>query len=94
MLVHCLDHAGIVEHVDGRSAELPVDRAERLLRARIEAGEWLAGQQLPSVSQLSSELHTSRTTVTRVLQRLSTDGVVTVVPHWGTFLGSREPPDG
>jgi DNA-binding GntR family transcriptional regulator len=86
MTVHCVGHAGIVDDVDGKSAELPVDRAERQLRARIEAGEWLPGQQLPSVSQLAVELSTSRTTITRVLQRLSADGVVKVVPHWGTFM--------
>ena len=31
------------------------------------SGEWQAGQQLPSVPQLATELPTSRTTVTRVL---------------------------
>jgi DNA-binding GntR family transcriptional regulator len=89
MRVHHEDHAGIVDDVDGKSAELPVDRAERLLRARIDAGEWSPGGQLPSVSQLAVELGTSRTTVTRVLQRLSADGVVKVVPHWGTFLAGE-----
>jgi DNA-binding GntR family transcriptional regulator len=86
MKVHREVHAGNLDDVDERSAELPVDRAERLLRARIEAGEWLPGGQLPSVSQLAVELSTSRTTITRVLQRLSADDVVKVVPHWGTFL--------
>jgi GntR family transcriptional regulator len=68
-----------------RTAEPPGQRIEADLRARITAGEWAPGQRLPSVAELSSQYGVANNTVRRVLRRLEADGLVEIVPNWGTF---------
>jgi GntR family transcriptional regulator len=70
---------------DHRAPQLPTDRVEAELRARIEAGEWAPGEQLPSVAKLATEHKTSRATMNRAIRRLADAGLLTVVPNWGTF---------
>ncbi len=55
------------------------------MRARIDAGEWPTGQRLPSVADLAEHYGVANNTVRRVLRRLETDGLVEIVPNWGTF---------
>jgi DNA-binding GntR family transcriptional regulator len=55
------------------------------LRRRIEAGEWERGQALPSVPVLAEHYGVARATVSRALRALADDGLVTIVPRWGTF---------
>jgi DNA-binding GntR family transcriptional regulator len=68
-----------------RSPELPRARVEADLRRRIAAGEWQRGQALPSVPKLAEEYHVARATVSRAIRALADDGLVQVVPRWGTF---------
>jgi len=68
-----------------RSPELPSAKVFSALRARIEAGEWQPDQALPSVAVLAAEYGASRATVARVLRKLEADGLVRVIPRWGTF---------
>ena len=58
---------------------------ERDLRQRISAGEWRSGQALPAVAALAEHYRVSTGVVARVLKRLEADGLVRVVPRWGTF---------
>jgi DNA-binding GntR family transcriptional regulator len=73
-----------------RSAELPSERAERLVRAYVADAE--PGAQLPPVKTWATELGTSRTTLSRVIGKLAKEGLVTVRLGWGTFVA--EAPEG
>jgi DNA-binding GntR family transcriptional regulator len=53
---------------------MPSRRVEADLRRRIEADEWASGQALPSIASLA-----------KALRRMADDGLVEVVPQWGTF---------
>jgi DNA-binding GntR family transcriptional regulator len=55
------------------------------LRRRIAAGEWQPGEALPTVAALSDHYNVSKATVTRTLRILADEGLVRVVPRWGTF---------
>lgn len=55
------------------------------LRRRIDAGEWRSGQALPTVAALSAHYRVSPGAVSRALKRLEADGLVRIVPRWGTF---------
>jgi DNA-binding GntR family transcriptional regulator len=55
------------------------------LRHRIAAGEWESGQALPSVPKLADHYGVARATVSRAIHALAEDGLVRIVPRWGTF---------
>jgi GntR family transcriptional regulator len=55
------------------------------LRQRITDGEWQPGEALPTVNQLAAHYDVARATVTRVLRVLEAEGLIRVVPRWGTF---------
>ena len=69
---------------------LPRDRVERGVRSRLEAGEWEPGQRLPTVQQLATEYSTSTATVSKALARLRDEGLIVVVPNWGSFRAGGE----
>jgi GntR family transcriptional regulator len=71
-----------------RTPELPSERAERLVRELVARME--PGTQLPPVKQLAKDLGTTRTTLSRVLHKLETEGLLTVRHGWGTFVKSPE----
>lgn len=68
-----------------RTPELPSQRVEAALRARVNAGEWQPRERLPSVAQLASEYGVARSTVVSALRRMEAEGLVSVVSNWGTF---------
>jgi len=68
-----------------RTPELPSQRVEAALRARIGAGEWQSQERLPSVATLATEYGVARSTVVAALRRMEADGLVTIVSNWGTF---------
>jgi len=68
-----------------RSPELPSARVTEDLRRRLESGEWDSGEALPSVGKLADHYSASRTTIGKALKVLESDGLVTIVPRWGTF---------
>jgi len=71
--------------VPPRPRELPSRRVEADLRRRVDAGEWASGDALPSIATLAESYGTSRATVAKALRRLADDGLVEIVPQWGTF---------
>ncbi len=73
------------DHSVSRPRELPSRRVEADLRRRIEAGEWASGEALPSIASLAVHYDVSRATVAKALRRLADDGLVEIVPQWGTF---------
>lgn len=68
-----------------RTPELPSQRVEAALRARISQGEWRPQERLPSVARLADEYGVARSTVVAALRRIEADGLVTIVSNWGTF---------
>lgn len=72
--------------------------ADRLL-ARIEAGDWRAGDRLPAETELASTMEASLGTIQRALQTLAEKGVLVRQHGRGTFVGgnfahdSRAPSD-
>ena len=56
------------------------------MRERIRAGEWLPGEQIPSVRQIADEYGVSIGTARRALSVLSDEGLVVVTPSWGAFI--------
>ena len=73
------------DHIVPREREMPSRRVEADLRRRIEADEWTSGQALPSIASLAENYGVSRATVAKALRRMADDGLVEVVPQWGTF---------
>lgn len=68
-----------------RPRELPSQRVENALRSRLASDEWASGDTLPTVADLAGEYDTSAATVAKVLRKLADEGLVEVVPRWGTF---------
>ena len=68
-----------------RGPEVPSARVETDLRRRIAAGEWQRDQALPPVGQLAADYGVARNTVMKALRKLADDGLIRVVPNWGTF---------
>lgn len=68
-----------------RGPELPSRRVEDDLRQRLSAEEWEPGERLPAVAELAQHYGVARNTVIKALRRLAVDGLVEIVPNWGTF---------
>lgn len=68
-----------------RGPERPSEIVANDLRRRIAVGEWQQGEALPTVAALSDHYAVSRTTVTRALRGLEDEGLLRIVPRWGTF---------
>jgi DNA-binding GntR family transcriptional regulator len=48
-------------------------------------GEWAVNDPLPPVGDLADHYGVSRSTVTRAMRVLAGEGLVRIVPRWGTF---------
>jgi DNA-binding GntR family transcriptional regulator len=72
-----------------RTPQVPYRAIADALRARLDAGEWLPGEQLPSASQIGEQYGVSRTTAARAVRVLAEEGRVTVVRNWGAFAAER-----
>jgi DNA-binding GntR family transcriptional regulator len=68
-----------------RSAEPPGQRVLADLRRRVESNEWASGEALPTVAEFAEHYDVARGTVARALRTLAEDGLIRVVPRWGTF---------
>ena len=69
----------------------PYRRVADDLRGKIDAGELLPGEQVPSMAQLADSYGISRGTARRVLTTLRDEGYVYVTPGWGTFVVDDPP---
>jgi DNA-binding transcriptional ArsR family regulator len=71
--------------VPPRRPERPSETVAADLRRRIAAGEWAVDDPMPPVGDLAAHYGVSRSTVTRAMRVLAGEGLVRVVPRWGTF---------
>jgi GntR family transcriptional regulator, transcriptional repressor for pyruvate dehydrogenase complex len=60
-----------------------------VLRAKIEAGVWLPGQQVPTEKDLSTQLDVSRATIREALTRLKNEGYIRSVQGKGAFVADQ-----
>jgi GntR family transcriptional regulator len=61
-------------------------QVERLLRTKLEAGEWGPGEQIPTEMALVDRLGVSRTTLREALRALTRDGLIVRHRRRGTFV--------
>src|SRR5690349_11270276 len=61
------------------------------LRQRCKGGQWVTGQMLPPLRQLASEFGVSKEAATLVLRELADEGLLSIVPNVGTFVGNTTP---
>lgn len=59
------------------------------LKAQIMAGEFTAGQMLPSIRNLAQDLKISVITVKRTYEELEKEGFITTVVGKGTFVSAQ-----
>jgi GntR family transcriptional regulator len=71
--------------------EYPADRVTRLLRARLEAGDWAPGERLPSVADLARELEAGHGMIRKAPARLQDEGWIVTLARYGTFRSRRGP---
>jgi Bacterial regulatory proteins, gntR family len=60
------------------------------LRERIESGEWLPGEQIPSVRKIAQEYGVSVGTARRALVLLKEAGLIVITPSWGAFIPQQD----
>lgn len=75
-------YAGHVE-VEHDSDEPPYRQVAREIRGQIQRGE-LTGT-VPSITTLMQTYGVARNTVRKAVELLRTEGLVRIVPGWGTF---------
>jgi DNA-binding GntR family transcriptional regulator len=68
-----------------RGPELPSRQVEDDLRRRALSGEWEPGGRLPPVADLARHYGVARNTIAKALRRLADEGLIEIVPNWGTF---------
>ncbi len=77
------------DHVDmPRGPRPPYLVVADALRERLDGGEWLPGEALPSAAALAQEYETSSSTVGRAVRVLIDEGRLTSVKGWGVFVAS------
>lgn len=73
-----------------RTSPLPLyHQVELDMRGRIDAGDWQAGDRIPSEPDLCDHYGASRITIRRAISELAADGLLDRIPGRGTFV--REP---
>ncbi|MFN4312170.1 MAG: histidine utilization repressor [Ferrovibrio sp.] len=66
-------------------------RVKEFIVRHLEAGDWRAGDQVPSESTLVRQLKVSRMTVNRALRELTHEGLLVRVQGTGTFVAEKRP---
>jgi GntR family transcriptional regulator len=75
-----------------RGPQRPGDAVLASLRERITANEWAPGDALPSNVALADHYGVARMTVMRAMRALEAEGLVRIVPRWGTFRAGGDDP--
>jgi len=72
-----------------KSERVPYLAVADALRERIDSGEWLPGEALPSIAALAQEYAVGRSTAGRAVRVLAEEGKVTTVKGWGVFVATK-----
>jgi GntR family transcriptional regulator len=73
----------ILSHADGRPMYLQIMEQ---IRQRIAVGDWPAGQPLPSIRQMATDLQVSVITVKRAYFELEREGVIATLQGKGSVV--------
>ena len=73
----------------GRPLEVPYQAVAAKIRQQILDGEWLPGEQIPSLDQLAAEHKVSRATIQKAIRLLVGENLLVTRPRWGTFVAER-----
>ncbi len=76
-------HSLLISHADPRPMYLQIMEQ---IRHRIAVGDWLAGQELPSIRALAADLQVSVITIKRAYLELERDGVIVTRQGKGSFV--------
>lgn len=69
-----------------RTTEIPSDQIAHYLTMQILSGELKQGERLPSVSDLTTIFRVARATAVKALKKVETEGYITIIPNWGSFV--------
>ena len=72
-----------------KSSTLPNERISKLLRERIHAGDWAAGEALPGTQELAKRYGVSANTIVAAFRRLEAEGLIESRPRKGRFVLDR-----
>jgi GntR family transcriptional regulator len=75
--------------VPDRPPKLPYLAVADALRERLDHGEWLPGEQLPSARELADTYGVNHSTAHRAVKLLESEGRLTTIRGWGTFVAER-----
>ena len=79
-----------MEIVLSNSSDKPIyEQIAAQIRDAVAAGEFAAGEQLPSIRALAAQLRISAITTKRAYQDLEAQGYVTTVPGKGCFVAEQ-----
>jgi GntR family transcriptional regulator len=68
-----------------RQIDPPYRQLAAKIRERILAGEWVPGEQLPTLRAIKDQYDVSIATARRAMNLLQGEGYVVVSPGWGVF---------
>lgn len=77
------------DDISKASAEPKYLQIKTTIQHKIDTGEWLAGQKLPSENELVVALKVSRMTINRALRELTQQGLINRVHGVGSFVAIR-----
>jgi DNA-binding GntR family transcriptional regulator len=75
--------------IDYDAAEPPYRQVARIIARRIETGDLPPGARVPSITTIAQEYGIAKNTARRALTTLAEQGLVRIVPGWGTFVTER-----
>lgn len=74
--------------IDRYSAVPLHKQLENIFRTKLQKGEWVYNQMIPSESQLVDKYHVSRITIRNVIMKLVQEKLLYRIPGKGTFVSS------
>ena len=74
------------DDISKASPEPIYQQIKKTIQRRIESGDWIAGQKLPSENDLVVALEVSRMTINRALRELTQQGLIKRVHGLGSFV--------
>ena len=77
---------GGFDDIDKAAPEPIYQQIKKTIQRKIAAGEWTAGQKLPSENDLVAALAVSRMTINRALRELTQQGLINRVHGLGSFV--------
>lgn len=75
--------------IDPTGPEAPYRQIAAHLRARIESGELVPGQRIPTETELIETYEVARSTVRRAIRLLREEGLIVTVPQRGSYVARR-----